>query len=538
MATLSPFVGDMIRHLGEASHNFSERYSTFVSSLPEEVTRRNILLGIGALMVFRWTVLVIYRFFFHPLARAGIKGPPLASGSYLWLFYWDVIRNGRRTLQMPDLHKKYGTLVRIGPNEVHIHDLDIYHKIYRNNTPFLKDPLFYSSFGITSASFTIINPHEYRARREILNPLFSKRAVHTLEGRIQHKVDYLCDKIKALSDQGRFIPLQKAFYCTTVDIISEYCFGKSFNLLDAPDFISSHIDNVCSLSVGMWPGYHMPWMRPIALALPKFLAAKIAGPFMQLVWSCEALVTNVLETKRTTSEKLSNEHPTIFDAILDPAATKNRVPQYTDLVHEAMVLLMGGTDTTANTLAFATWFFLTVPGVRERILEELVRVPKHGPRGKMMLKDLEACTYLTGFIKETLRNAHGIPGRAPRIVPEGGLTIPSTGQFIPAGTVVGCSPMMFHRDARIFEDPYEFRPERWIGQSGRELEKWLLCFSKGTRQCLGLNLAYAELYLILAHLFVRFDMRPFDTTPTDMEWLDHGISHTKGMLKVTVQPRD
>lgn len=49
------------------------------------------------------------------------------------------------------------------------------------------------------------------------------------------------------------------------------------------------------------------------------------------------------------------------------------------------------------------------------------------------------------------------------------------------------------------------------------------------------SLAYAELYLTLAHLFRRFDLELYQTTPEDMDWKDVSVPRMKGHLKVTLR---
>ena len=64
-------------------------------------------------------------------------------------------------------------------------------------------------------------------------------------------------------------------------------------------------------------------------------------------------------------------------------------------------------------------------------------------------------------------------------------------------------------DPTIFPDPHTFNPDRWLNAPKR-LDRYLVTFSKGTRSCLGINIAYSEMYLGVAALVSRFDMELYD----------------------------
>ena len=49
-----------------------------------------------------------------------------------------------------------------------------------------------------------------------------------------------------------------------------------------------------------------------------------------------------------------------------------------------------------------------------------------------------------------------------------------------------------------------------------------------------MNLAYAELYFVIAHLFRRFNLELFETSEWDMEWKDYFGAVFRGHLKVKV----
>ena len=78
------------------------------------------------------------------------------------------------------------------------------------------------------------------------------------------------------------------------------------------------------------------------------------------------------------------------------------------------------------------------------------------------------------------------------------------------------SSLLLHLNTKTFPEPNRFRPERWIGNP--HLSRSLVSFSKGSKQCLGINLAYAELYLSVYKVWMKFpDMKVVDTTNNDVE---------------------
>jgi len=112
--------------------------------------------------------------------------------------------------------------------------------------------------------------------------------------------------------------------------------------------------------------------------------------------------------------------------------------------------------------------------------------------------------YLTGVIKEGLRLGCGVSSRLQRIPHEPLLFPDSTKHrdwIIPAGTPVSMTSMLVHHDESIFPNSEKFQPERW---EDPRLEQYLVAFSKGSRQCLGMNLAWAEMHLWVSSVFRRF----------------------------------
>ena len=119
------------------------------------------------------------------------------------------------------------------------------------------------------------------------------------------------------------------------------------------------------------------------------------------------------------------------------------------------------------------------------------------------LQDLEQLPYLTATVLEGLRISHPSTHRLLRSFPDAALTYKQTP--IPPGTTVSMTAIHLHEDPAIFPDPLEFKPERWLVNDQQRLRRYLVPFSKGLRACLGMNLAYAELYLTIALIFRSFE---------------------------------
>ena len=74
--------------------------------------------------------------------------------------------------------------------QLHFSDPRAYAQIYHSARKFTKDPYFYASFGQDESSFGFRDPHKAKIRKDIMSPLFSRRAILKLESVVQDKVHY------------------------------------------------------------------------------------------------------------------------------------------------------------------------------------------------------------------------------------------------------------------------------------------------------------------------------------------------------------
>jgi cytochrome P450 len=114
-------------------------------------------------------------------------------------------------------------------------------------------------------------------------------------------------------------------------------------------------------------------------------------------------------------------------------------------------------------------------------------------------------------IKESLRLSALLVSRLPLVAPTETLRYKS--HAIPPGTEISMSiPDILH-DPSIFSSPHEFLPERWLPGNPdlARLNRFWVPFGRGSRICLGLNLAMAEMYMVIGCMFRRFEFELFET---------------------------
>jgi cytochrome P450 len=159
---------------------------------------------------------------------------------------------------------------------------------------------------------------------------------------------------------------------------------------------------------------------------------------------------------------------------------------------EAMTLFLAGHETTALALSWSWYLIASHSQVEARLVEELRAVV--GARFPTA-EDLPQLRYHEHVVTEAMRlypPAYTIGREAIE-----GCTI--GGYRIPEGTTLLLSQWLVHRDARYFEQPEAFRPERWENGLAQRLPKYAYFpFGGGPRLCIGNTFAMMEAVLVLA----------------------------------------
>ncbi|KAL9056107.1 MAG: hypothetical protein Q9162_003170 [Coniocarpon cinnabarinum] len=412
---------------------------------------------VSALLVYT-VALYVYRIYFSKLSN--IPGPKLAAATGFYEAYYDLVKDGRYPWKIQEMHKKYGPVVRVNPREVHIEDSEFVDKLYLPRHD--RDPLGSKSLGVPLSTFGSWQSNLHRPRRAAVSKFFSKASIASRAPVIQEKVLKMCERLIPYAKNGEVVSIDAAYTCLTLDIISQYCFGVS----------------------------------------------------------CDSLEISI---ERTDKGAISYNE-TVFDQMLDsklPSADK----AIERLVQEGHTFVSAGTETTSRALSISTVHLLKRPHLLARLREELLTVMPDID-STPTLNQLERLPFLTAVIKESIRLGGSTAFRGSRLT---GSPFPITykdWQF-PPGTPVSMTLYSVLSDPNIFYGPEDFNPMRWLisekSAAGSEdlkpntdLDRYFVSFSRGPRNCLGMWLAWAELYITMAHVYRKLELELYDTDIVDV----------------------
>ncbi|KAK2763202.1 hypothetical protein FQN54_009838 [Arachnomyces sp. PD_36] len=466
-------------------------------------------------------VTTVYNLYFHPLAK--IPGPKISAATHLCEFYYDVICGGVYLFKIEEMHRKYGHIVRITPSEVHVSDPRFYDEIHASSLRKRdKDPRYVAKYGLPESIVATVTHEKHRFRRNLLNDFFSKRAVLGLSGLVAERVQKLISRFEEAQNSQTVISLDDAFSALASDVITSYCYGKHWGFLEAENFGNDIRKGIEHLSIVSHYTRFFPWLVKITrLVSPGTMARLI--PANEGVFNFQQSIldysTAIAQQQRSSGlEKQARqggkEKDNLILRLTDPKLPLEE-RSGARLQDELFVILGAGTETTARVLTVAAYYLARDPIVLNTLRTELKQVLPT-PTSTASWAELEKLPYMNGVVNESLRFAHGVVGRLARVARDESLTYKD--HVIPAGTPMSASAYIIHRDPSIFPNPERFDPDRWIkaAERGEKLTQYIVAFSKGSRGCVGINLAYMELFMVISQFARRFDVHLHDTGPEDI----------------------
>lgn len=212
--------------------------------------------------------------------------------------------------------------------------------------------------------------------------------------------------------------------------------------------------------------------------------------------------TNDFPLAKDTDDDQNYEKPQILIDRLLKLYSKGIVAdqEVRDLVN---LIIFGGHDTSAFTIAMTIFLLATHPDVVSRVMDELNEVLGDQPiDADLTMDQVNQLTYLEQVIKETLR-LHPVAPILPRRCTE---DTKLTNFVLPAGAEVVISVMTLHRRKDIWgDDANLFNPDHFSKEAMSNRSPYtFMAFSNGSRYCMGQRFAFISIKIILAKLLRRY----------------------------------
>ncbi|OQE14117.1 hypothetical protein PENSTE_c038G09347 [Penicillium steckii] len=476
---------------------------------------------LGFLVVAYWGCWILYALTLHPYAK--YPGPFLASFSRLWIVI-EILRGHAHKTQA-DLHEKYGSIIRIAPNEVSISDPASIKEIYSVTSGFTKTDFYIPwrpTFSRFPDHFSSMDEKLHSQRRKIVNGLYSMSSIVKSEPVIDTCTELFMTRMGEYAEQGQIVDLATWVQWYAFDVIGALYFTSMFGFMrekrDYKDYIKSLnvlLPTLCAASV--MPSY----IRAFFLSLGQlFTSVRRSLAALQNIEEASALCVK----ERLWSDGEGNyATEDILSKMLSIHKDKGDVQNFNmaDIQVEVYTGLFAGSDTTAAALSSILFHLMKSPAAYERLTGEIDEATATGKLSYPRVKYPEASKlpYLVACCKEGMRMHPSVGLTLPRVVPAEGRQI--AGQWFPGGLRVGMNAAIVHFDKGIFgEDADVYNPDRWFREDASQMDRHMFQFGGGSRTCIGKNISLCEIYKIIPEL-----LRSYRITLTNPEGAFRTINH-------------
>ncbi|KAD6118911.1 hypothetical protein E3N88_10182 [Mikania micrantha] len=328
------------------------------------------------------------------------------------------------------------------------------------------------------------------------------------------------------------IDLSELSFWLVNNIVCTVSLGKSYQGLKFTDLLERFVHVLGALCIGNF----IPWLSWIdRLSGLQDKAHKVAKDFDDFL---EGVVKEHLD-KRKEWDDQSKEDRDLVDILLDIQSANALGFALQRETIKAIILdvFAAGTDTTYASLVWSLSELMRHPRVMKKLQQEATEVAQ----GRSMIyeSDLDKMEYLKATIKETLRLYPPIPLLIPR---QSMQDVKLMGYDIPAGTQTIVNAWAIGHDPTLWDEPDEFRPERFLNSSidYKGLHFELIPFGAGRRGCPGVQFAIVMYELALANVIYKFNLElpnGVEAKDLDMSETNSLTLHKKTPLLVIATPR-
>ncbi|KAI1614306.1 cytochrome P450 oxidoreductase [Exophiala viscosa] len=421
-------------------------------------------------------------------------GPFLASFTSLWQVW--VASSGKAEEYYMEVHRKYGPVARIGPNEISFAAPAAGRSIFKTGQGFHKTE-FYTVFLPNNIKdiFTEIGEDVHATKKRYTVPPYSLSSVQQHTAQIDALMVKFLQKLDDFAYQGVACDLGKWLHYLAFDTLGEFAFANHFGFVDAGTDMNNTIATISDSTYESGIIAQMPFVERWTRSIPiwNYLPSGKNKLFLLFNKSTEVL-------QRFQGKETGEREKCLLRSLLEAHQANPDKFNLNDVLAVSMGAIGAGSDSTASTMNSFCWHVLSNP---------------HAPLSDIVqFHEALELPYFQACLKEVMRLQPAVGMNITRQVPAGGTEI--DGVYVQEGTQVALNGWVLHRDKETFgSDADVFNLERWLKASEQELkmmERSLFQFGGGSHVCIGRHLALFEINKTLPQVFRQYNIRVVDPT--------------------------
>ncbi|PVD25687.1 hypothetical protein C0Q70_13346 [Pomacea canaliculata] len=363
----------------------------------------------------------------------------------------------------------------------------------------------------------------WKRLRRLMTPTFTAGKLKNMSHFMDRCANILKDNLQDKTRRQEVIDIKDVFGAFTMDVVAGTAFGLETNSQTQPaePFIQS-----CKIMFYKMSGSGnrwltiaamFPFLSPLIMAMGKGVLSGKESDFL-----VHAVYRMVDERRQAIDDEKRCDARREFKGM-----------SREEVAGQGFIILIAGYETTATTLQYLTYNLAMNQDVQQRVYEEMRdelgdEDPTYDNVGRLK--------YLDTVIQETLRVFPPVPLITRKALESRTIK----GVTIPAGMGVGIPIYSIMHDPDYFDDPEEFRPERFSELKSSKLPSILLelPFGYGPRQCIGMRLALLEIKLAAVRILRHFRFLPCEDTPDKIEFGTSGLTSPTKPIKLRTELRE
>ncbi|XP_025017783.1 cytochrome P450 2J6-like [Tetranychus urticae] len=407
-------------------------------------------------------------------------------------------------IQITELGKKYGPVFSFKCGQfdvVVINDALAIEEAFRNDHLLARPNTSFIPGFKRDQSLVEMSGEPWKQQRRVALTILRKVGFgkKTLEDKVKQEINMFIDSLK--SANGAEVDFGEVIKLSVANNISILLFGHRFEYDDplASEMCRSVKHLVENAS------YFSKFVFMPSITFLVSLASQFSSELNKITSSSEELEKKVtIEVGKHREKKATHEIEDYIDGFLEEM-DKQKDPDSSfnmnTLRRNTADFYAAGADTTTLVLNFIMLYLITYPEYQQKIRDEIKqtigfeRQPDYADRNSMHLT--------MAFVYESLRMSTIAPLNVHRRASQDTQVM---NYSIPKDAIVIFNFWAVHRDPKLWNDPYSFKPERFLNEDGTLVAKQpnLMSFSGGKRMCPGANLALMELFLYLVSILQNF----------------------------------